>query len=255
MELEAMQEAAGGQIARARCLVMLGGLLAGLIAFAVGEQIHEVIPAEKVKQNLMGSIVMVPDRATQMVADTRNGALVFGVLGVCLGGCLGVAGGLARRSSRAAVAAGLLGAVLGLALGAGLSLSLLPWFLKARFADTEHDLVISLAMHCVIWGMAGAAGGLAFAVGLGDRRLPGRTLIAGLAGGALGAAAFELLGAAFFTAARTGEAISESWPTRLMARLLVTVGTAAVVALFLAERQEEAVARQKQATVAPPEPT
>jgi hypothetical protein len=145
--------------------------------------------------------------------------------------------------------------VLGLALGAGLSLSLLPWFLKARFADTEHDIVISLAMHGVIWGMLGAAGGLAFAIGLRDRRLPGRALIAGLAGGALGAAAFELLGAAFFTADRTGEAISESWPTRLMARLLVTLGTATLVALLLAEPQEEVVANQGKATVPPPDPT
>jgi hypothetical protein len=195
---------------------------------------------------------MVTDRTNQIVADSRNGALTFGVLGLCLGGCLGVAGGLARRSAPAAATGGLLGAILGLALGAGLSLSLLPWFLKARYSYFEYDLMISLAMHGLIWGVLGAVAGLAFAIGLGDRRLPGRALTAGLVGAVLGTVAFELIGATLFTMARTGEAISETWPTRLMARLLVTLGTAVVVVLLLPEPREDRYAHLGKAAMPPP---
>jgi len=47
---------------------------------------------------------MLPNVATQIVASTRNSALTFGVLGLCLGGCLGMAG--AWRGGRAAAVTG-----------------------------------------------------------------------------------------------------------------------------------------------------
>ena len=154
------------------------------------------------------------------------------MLGLCLGACLGVAGGLAQRSTRASLTAGLLGAVLGLALGAGLSLGLLPWFLRARYYYSEFDIAISLAMHGLIWGLLGASAGLSFAVGVGERLLVGRAITAGLVGAVLGALAYELIGAVFFPTADTDEPISETWPTRLMARLLVAGGTAAALVLL-----------------------
>jgi hypothetical protein len=131
------------------------------------------------------------------------------------------------------VTGGLLGVFLGLALGAGASLALLPWFIKARYDFFEYDLLIAMIMHVVIWGLLGAAAGLAFAVGLGESRLGGRSLVAGLVGAVLGAMAFELIGALVFSSANTNYPISETWPTRLIARLLVTVGTAMVVAWFV----------------------
>ena len=222
-----------GWLGRARRLAILAGLLAGLVAFGIGEATYDLIRAATVQQNLMGSIVNVPDRATTTVADTRNAALAFGALGACLGGCLGVAGGLARRSSSGAVTGGLFGVFLGLALGAGLSLALLPWFIKARYDYFEYDLIISMVMHVVIWGLLGAAAGLAFAIGLGESRAGGRSLVAGLVGAVLGAMAFELIGAVVFPTANTNYPISETWPTRLMARLLVSVGAALTVALLL----------------------
>ena len=59
------------------------------------------------------------------MADVRNGALAFGVLGLCLGGGLGIAGGLSQASAAAAASAGLLGSILGAAWAAGVSFATL----------------------------------------------------------------------------------------------------------------------------------
>ena len=91
-------------------------------------------------------------------------------------------------------------------------------------------------MHGLIWGLLGASAGLAFAVGLGEPRLCGKVLTAGFVGAVLGTVAFELIGGVAFPMAETGEPISETWATRLMARLLVTVGTALIVILLLPDR-------------------
>jgi hypothetical protein len=239
-------------LGRAQRLAMLGGLLAGLVSFGIGEAIYEIIPAEKALVDLMGSKVLVLGRANSTVADARNGALTFAELGLCLGGCLGLAGGLARRSTSGAVTGGIVGALLGMTLGAGVSLALLPRFISMRLDYFEYDLIISVVMHGLIWGLLGAAAGLAYAIGLGEPRLSARATLAGLIGGILGAIAFELIGAVFFASARTGEPISETWPTRLIARLLVTVGTAAAVALFLPTTpKRETVHLPDDATVSP----
>jgi hypothetical protein len=87
--------------------------------------------------------------------------------------------------------------------------------------------------HGLIWGLLGALAGMAFAIGLGDRRLLGRALTAGFLGAVLGTVVMELIGAAFFASAATVNPISETLPTRLMARLLVTIGTAAGLILLL----------------------
>jgi hypothetical protein len=181
---------------------------------------------------------VTPTVATENVAVARNGALAFGVLGLFLGGCLGLAGGLARRSSFA-IAAGGLGSVLGFAAGVGASLALLPFCISSRIRYPEHDLLISFLMHGAIWGLLGALAGLAFAVGLGERNVCIRALAAGFAGALVGAIAFDLIGVVTFPGAKTDDPISRTWVTRLMARLLVTVATAAAVSLVLPVRSGE----------------
>ena len=220
------------RLGRTRGLLAVGGLLAGLLAFGVGEAVHDLIPAASVTQHALGLTRVTPTVATETVAATRNGALAFGVLGLFLGGCLGLAGGLARRSSFA-VAAGGLGSVLGFAAGVGASLALLPFCIASRFRHPDNELVISFVMHCAIWGLVGALAGLAFAVGLGERPLWVRALTAGFAGALVGAVAFDLIGAVAFPGAKTDDPISQTWVTRLMARLLVTLATAAAVSLVL----------------------
>jgi len=234
----ATQEGAQVSHNRAQWLVVLAALLAGLVTFGIGEMIYKIIPAEKVLQSVLmtNAKVMLPTQATENVAAARNGALAFGLLGLCLGGALGIAGGLARRSTLAATRGGLLGAVLGLALGVGLSLGLLPLCLRQQNRYSDDDLIVlivSLVMHALIWGLLGASAGLAFAVGLEKPRLWHRALIAGFFGAVVGTVAFELAGGLFFPLAATHQPISETWPTRLMACLLVTLATAGSLTLVL----------------------
>jgi hypothetical protein len=227
-----------GPHSRARWLVTLGALLAGLVAFGVGEMVYRIIPAQKILQSVMmtNAKVMLPTPATENTAAVRNGALTFGLWGLCLSGALGVAGGLARRSPLAATRGGLLGAILGLALGAGLSLGLLPAFLaqQNRYSDNDQIvLLISLVMHGLIWGMLGASAGLAFAVGFQEPSLLHQASIAGFLGAVAGTVAFELAGGLFFPLAATHQPISETWPTRLLARLLVTLAVGGALMLVL----------------------
>ena len=57
--------------------------------------------------------------------------------------------------------------------------------------------------------------------------------MAGFIGAVLGAIAFDLVGAGLFSQAETGEPISTTWASRLTARLLVALATAAGVILIL----------------------
>lgn len=248
-ESGAISECARVPHSQVRWLVLLGALLAGLAAFFIGELVYKIIPVQKVLQSVMMTTakVLAPTPATEATAAARNGAISFGVLGLCLGGALGIAGGLARRSPRAATRGGLLGIILGLALGAGLSLGLLPWFLSEQNRYGDDDLIvlfISLVMHAVIWGLLGAAAGLAFAVGFEERPLWRRAPIAGFLGAVVGTVAFELAGGLFFPLAATHQPVSETWPTRLLARLLVTLGTAVAVILVLSKPAPKAVPLQ-----------
>jgi hypothetical protein len=228
---EVMDTEPPNRLNRVRSLGMLGGLIAGLAAFGLGEATHKLIPAEKVQINAMGRIMNAPTGATQAVANTRNAAIAFGLLGMCLGGCLGIAGGQARRVLSGTIAAGLLGSILGAALLAGSSMASINFFANAQINYVDYDLFISMAMHGLIWGLAGAAAGLAFAVGLGQPRLLARATVAGFAGAVIGAIAFDLIGAGLFPLAETGEPISTTWPSRLTARLLVCLTTAVLVIL------------------------
>ena len=221
------------RLRRARWWASVAGILAGLTAFGVGEAVYELIPAEQLKVVTMGTAHVGPTAATMMVAEARNGALTFGVLGLCVGALMGMAGGAARRSASALLLAGLLGSCLGLALCAGSSLVILPFFLDALPAHPEYDLILSLIMHASIWGLSGAIAGLAFAAGLGESRLIGRAAAAGFIGAVLGTVVFELVGAAAFPMDGTGRPVSTAWPSRLLARLTVPLATAAFVVVFL----------------------
>ena len=161
---------AGSALDPQRGWLALAGLLAGIAAFGSGEVVYKLIPAEKVTQKIMGQTVVGPTAKTTAVADIRNAALGFGLLGVCLGGTLGVAGGMARRSASAMIGAGVLGALLGLAMAGLLSFWLLPIIFETQPYHPEYELVLSMISHASIWGLTGAVAGLAFGVGFGDRR-------------------------------------------------------------------------------------
>jgi hypothetical protein len=225
---------AEGGFNRARTLAMAGGLVAGLAAFAIGEATSDLIPPEREQSSFMGQMTWTVTKESPRVLS-RVAAVGFGVLGACLGSSLGIAGGLARRpaSAVAPAAGGLLGAVLGATLGAGTSLALVPPLLELYFGHKDVEILTGTFSHIVIWGPLGAAAGLAFAVGLGERRLIGRALVAGLAGALLGTIAFDLVGALAFPLDKTDALFALTWPTRLLARLMVSLGTAAALALSL----------------------
>lgn len=217
----------------ARWWLIACGLAAGLLSFAIGEAIYQLIPARIVPIDTMGHISMGPSAETSRIADMQNGTLTFGLLGICLGGCLGIAGGLARRSVAAAIKAGLLGAVLAMILAVALSWLLLPFFLKELPNQPDYDVIFSMVMHGTIWGLIGASGGLAFAVGLGERKLIGRALLAGLGGAVLGAIVFDLIGASLFPLDDTIQPISITRTTRFLARIILAVATTGIVILSL----------------------
>jgi hypothetical protein len=244
---QAAREKTGGGFSRARILAVAGGIVAGLAAFGIGEATSDLIPAEPVQYNFMGEMRWTVTKDSPRVLS-RATALGFGVLGACLGGSLGIAGGLARRpaSPAAPAAGGLLGAVLGVALGAGTSLALVSPLLDLYFGHKDLEILTGMFSHGVLWGPLGAAAGLAFAVGLGERRLTGRALMAGLAGAVLGTVAFDLVGALAFPLAQTDHLFSQTWPTRLMARLMVSLGTAAAIVLVLPNPPADVVKRQSE---------
>jgi hypothetical protein len=226
-------EGIADRLNRAQWLVAVAGLVAGLTAFGIGEATYRIIPARRIMLNTMGTIAPAITAEHQTAADIRNAALAFAVLGGCLGGCLGVAGGLARRSFGASVAAGLLGLLLAAGLAGGVSLGTLKAVADARVMHADYDMPLSMTMHGLIWGLSGAAAGLAFAVGLGGRRLLATAPAAGFAGAVLGAIAFDLIGACLFPLAETGDPVSITWASRLTARLLVALATAAGIILVL----------------------
>ena len=69
-------------------------------------------------------------------------------------------------------------------------------------------------------------------------------------GAVLGAVVFDLIGAGLFPFADTGQPISTTWQTRLMARLMISLATAAAIILVLPRSQSDKALPQ--AVVAPP---
>jgi hypothetical protein len=201
-------------------LVLSAGLAAGLVAWAVGEA--TLVP-EAGFQDRDKKITISPQ-----VAGLRNSTISFGVLGAALGLALGTAGGLVRRSFPRAALAG----AAGLILGGGAGVALTRWVLPIYYAHSAAgDITYSLMVHAGVWASVAAAAGLAFVIGLGGWRgaLPG---IVGGAGAALVATViYEFAGGFLFPTALTDRPISQTWETRLLARLLVTGMVAAGVVL------------------------
>ena len=231
------------------------GLLAGVVSWLGGEACHELIKPPRHTVNSHGMTLRVTDRREEAAAVAKNAGLAFLLLGAALGGGLGAAGGLARGSRRAAVQATGAGLVLGIVAAGGMSLALLPAYnaYQRRHPDeAARDLLWPLLVHAGIWSAAGAAGGLALALGLGGRGAIPRAMLGGFLGAAVGTVAYELAGA-FFPAARTSQFVSATWETRLMARLAVTLLASGGAAMRVAS-PPKARAGSRHAAVSPQSP-
>lgn len=228
-------EGVTGRLRRARWFAAIGGVLAALSAFGIDRATFELIPPETVNQRVMGSISTTITRSTPRVI-TQSEALASGLLGACLCGFLGAAGGLAQRSRSSTIFWSSTAAVLGTILGVGLTYALFPLFFWVREHYLEQtEMVASIALHAMIWAPLGAVAGGAFALALGERRLWGKTLAAGLVGAVLGAIAYDLIEAFFFPLARTADPEVETWLIFLTSRLLVCLATTLLVILSLSE--------------------
>ena len=231
-------------------LVLGAGTLAGVASWVADEPLLELFQPPYVEVQMRGSAMRAVSWHDQAMANARNTAVAFAVLGGLLGALLGAAGGLGRKDGRAAAMAGLLGLVLGAAAAGGMTmliLSLYNAYLERQPEELVEGLAGPLLVHLGVWTTAGAMSGLAFAIGYGAR---GRTLgivMGGFFGAALGTVVYEFMVAIAFPMVVTTRFISVTPGTRLLARAAVTVLAAAGVAMGLTMK----LSRERDASPAP----
>lgn len=73
--------ATGRTLFHPRVLALLAGLVSGLLAFGLGEALHDWFAPKLVPQMLSGAEVMRPTHQTLATAAARNGAVAFALLG------------------------------------------------------------------------------------------------------------------------------------------------------------------------------
>ena len=214
-------------MAAAACVA---GLCAGIISWLAGEAILESYRSvldPKIRRGVDPGDVRRFARALLTSASAT-----FTALGAILGLGLGLAGGLARRSASGGARAALLGCVVGSAAGVSASLLVLPNFFRAHDPQSQ-DLALPLITLGSIGLAVGAAGGLAFGVGLGGRDRWLKSLVGGLVGAGLGTVVYEVVGAIAFPAGKTELPISHTLATRAMFHVLVAASAAVGSALAL----------------------
>ncbi len=210
------------------------GLIAGLIGWGVGEAAFDHFkPSKKAAAEAYAFTQLNIERD---IADGRNAAVGYGVLGAATALGLGLVGGRAGGSSRRGAIAGLVGLAAAVAAVALLSLAVVPLHRK-YYEPTYPDLKLPILIHGAIWCTIGAVGGLAFGAGLGDRRRIAVSLVGGLIGAALATVLFDLIGAAALPFSQADMPIPKTSMGRLLAYLLVAVGTTLGASMAVAERR------------------
>lgn len=206
---------------------LTAGMVAGVLAWLGGEAVFERVPWPEPT----GPFKSFTDEERLQVAraDLINAALAFGILGALLGMALGLAGGLVRRRARSAIVAAGVGLVVGGVVAVGATAAVMPVHRGLLQAVEADDLRLALGTHIALWATVGAAGGLAWGLGLGpgDRARVARATLGGLLGAVAGSVLLNLVGSLLFPLDATHRVLSASWRTRLLARLLVATLTAA----------------------------
>lgn len=210
-------------------LAVLGAVAAGGAAWGLGEATHELFQPSKEAASHPYAFKQM--NAEKDVADGLNAAIAFGSLGGLVGLVLGVLAGVGRGSLRGAMAAGLLGLVLGAVAGALPCPFVVPQY-RRHFTPEAPSLLLPVLVHGASWCALGAAAGLAYGVGLGNRRRVVPALLGGLLGGLLGTVAYDALGAILFPHAQADLPIATEAPARLLARLLVAASVALGAVMF-----------------------
>lgn len=228
-------------LARVWILALMAGLVAGFIAWLIGEATHARFAPPKLVSisGAKGGFLTGPEiyklQTAHRAAQMRDLTLVFGALGAVLGLALGLAGGCARGSGRAALNAGVAGSIFGGIVAAAVIRVILPIYHGIYDSDT-NDLIVGIVFHLVISSAIGAVGGAAFGSGLGGRRLVVRAAAGGLLGAAAGVLVYQILGAVSFPMAETSSPISLTPVTRVLAGLAVTTLASVGVAVSVIEQ-------------------
>jgi hypothetical protein len=229
------------------------GLLAGAVAWLVGEATVQTFRPKMVTMDTpVGRMTAAPTEELKRT-DVKNATLAFAVQGACLGLALGLAGGLAQGSARAGAAAGLAGTILGGALTLGASLAMQPvYYSNLQLDQVDQGLGVPMLVHGGIWGAAGLAAGFAFGLGLGGGRSSiARMAAGGLLGALLAAFLFEATGAMAFPKAATTRPLSLTPESRLMAKLMASMISAAGIVSLVAGWSASPSSRPE---LAPPDP-
>ncbi|WZO96446.1 hypothetical protein EP7_003439 [Isosphaeraceae bacterium EP7] len=238
--------AAGPSMTPVMGLALLAALVAGLLAWLVGETPFGTVRPSRVWINTLGNLNLSTTHDTELKALTASSARVYGAFGLLLGLTLGLAGALARGGIRSGLKPALIGAILGAIAGGALPFLAVPLHDSLRTSIPDETLA-SIMMHGLIWGTIGAA--VSVALGLGAEGGSRRRVVACIAGGVIGAlvgtAVYEVVGAMAFPLDETGEAISKSSASRLLARLIVGLSIALGASTAFSEsrrRNEDPVA-------------
>ena len=205
---------ANGGLGPVRALIVVGGIVAGLASFGIGEATSEIIPADTVHFTFFAEKRERVSRDTARVAF-RTAAVAFGGPGAAAsGGCLESRGAWVGRFSASGHGWWPAWGVTRRDRGRGRRAGFLTVFAGNALQFPNTDLINGMLTHGVVWGPLGAVAGLAFAIGLGVPRLIGRAVATGFAGAVLGSVAFDLIAAFAFPLAKTDSPLA-----RTLARL------------------------------------
>jgi hypothetical protein len=227
---------ASGRSAAVRLWALGAGAVAALVSWLLIETTLNTFKPRDSAIQRGGSTFLFPDAQERAATVTLNAELAMGLTGATLGLLLGLAGGLARPSARAGAAAAFLGMVLGAAAGAGAAVAAVPLASSVHEQDPGNmsvEMASSLLVHGLPWAAVGAAGGLAFGIGLGGRARAGRALLGGLLGALAGTFLYEIIGALALPATKTIEPVAATWGIRLLSQVLAVIPTAAGVAALV----------------------
>jgi hypothetical protein len=212
---------------------LVAGFIAGVFSFLSAEVSKTAFKPRRITAISKGRSIQVATRREQAISDAKNAGLAFTIVGGLLSAGLGAAGGLARGSFRAAATTGFLGLALGIAAGLGASAAVLTSYnayIGRHPEEASQSIILPVLVHVGIYTAIGAAGGFAFAIGLaaGDRVLP--CILGAMAGAGLAAIVFDVTYPAIFPLAQATQIVSETWRSRLISRLAVTMLAAIGVA-------------------------
>ena len=219
--------------ARIWVATITAGLLVSALGWLAGEFVIKSIPTQTDQANVNGRERSIVTVLSSHRTEVKRATLAYGIDGALLGMCLGLAGAFVRRFSGAAAVAALVGLIVGGGAGAGASSGLFPIFLR-HLDPISGDLLMPMIAHAAVWSALGSSGRPGVwdrACGIRNPETIVRAVLGGLTGAALGAIAFQFLGALCFPQSKTDMPLAAEPAARLLALALTCLSTAVGVAI------------------------